>query len=460
MDPQECLLKPGQTVNVFGPHTSGIQSSYKVVKKLGEGGFGVVYLVNSDANNKPYALKVLKLWLLKKNEQDNYKKRFNRAYKVMSASSEHLIHSVDFGEINGNPFYVMEYCPDGDLLCHFGKYDSLNTEKEVVRCMYQVLLGLRELHSQGMVHRDIKPENVMIRPDGIIVLNDFDLAGDENNRFTTQYIMGIPRQSFYTKAFAPPEQVNPIRGKKEVMVMPTIDIFAFAVMTFQLLIGTFPFGSIRTDSDMAVYYARANNDEWDRDALQRTNNADFWLKVLEPCLKGNYQKRLGDVNQLITWFETRFPEISDKKSSSKDYPPMSDYGLTILYGKYGHPHELLNFGKSLLTIGRHANNVNNDVEIFDDENRYVSRRHATLEWDKNDRHWYIRDGQYDNQSHSWCRSKNGTYVNSHEVDDVRGVRLEVDDIIYIGETRIGVVGFDKQGWMYSRGERLKNPIWT
>ena len=187
MDPQECLLKPGQTVNVFGPHTSGIQSSYKVVKKLGEGGFGVVYLVNSDANNKPYALKVLKLWLLKKNEQDNYKKRFNRAYKVMSASSEHLIHSVDFGEINGNPFYVMEYCPDGDLLCHFGKFDSLNTEKEVVRCMYQVLLGLRELHSQGMVHRDIKPENVMIRPDGIIVLNDFDLAGDENNRFTTQY---------------------------------------------------------------------------------------------------------------------------------------------------------------------------------------------------------------------------------------------------------------------------------
>lgn len=466
MVPQECALKPGSIVNAFARHTSGIPTSYMVLNKLGEGGFGVVYLVKSSHDDQLYALKVLKLWALNKKEQDNYRKRFERAYQVMSAPSEHLIRSVDCGEVEGNPFYVMEYCPNGDLLDYFEKLECSRREQEVVRCMYQVLKGLEELHRKGMVHRDIKPENVMLRSDGTIALNDFDLAGDENNRYTTQYIMGIPKQSFYTKAFAPPEQVNPIRGKKEVMVMPTIDIFAYAVMNYQLLTGIFPFGSIRTDSDMAIYYAHANNDEWNRGALSETRNASFWVSLLEPCLKGNYQKRLGNVKTLIAQFERQFPDVCTPpipiKKSHANYPQMHDYGLVVLYGdKRGVPCEgLLKRGKRMLTVGRHFDGVRNDIELYDDENRYISRRHATLEWDENDRHWYIRDGQFDKETHSWKQSKNGTHVNSREADYGNGVRLEVDDIIYIGEMRIGVTGFDDKGQCYYDNQKLKNPRWT
>lgn len=471
MLPRECILKPNDVVS--GGTVSGFPTSYTVVCKLGEGGFGVVYLVTSNANGQQYALKVLKLWNLNKKEQDNYRKRFGRAYQVMSTPNKHLVHSVDCGEVAGNPFYVMEFCPNGDLLDHFEKVEESRREQEVVRCMYQVLLGLDELHSKGMVHRDIKPENVMLRTDGSIALNDFDLAGDENNRFTTQYVMGIPKQSFYTKAFAPPEQVNPIRGKKEVMVMPTIDIFAFAVMNYQLLTGIFPFGPIRTDSDMAVYYAHANNDEWNRDALYETKNASFWEKILEPCLKGNYQKRLGNVKILIAQFETQFPSICRNQIGGNilggdpinepraNYPRIYDYGLVVLYGdKRGVPCDgLLRQGKKMLTIGRHFDGVRNDIELYDDENRYISRRHATLEWDENDRHWYIRDGQFDKESHSWKCSKNGTHVNSREADFSNGVRLEVDDIIYIGEMRIGVTGFDDNGQCYYDNRKHNNPRW-
>lgn len=446
MIPEECILKPGETVDVFKEHTSKVVSSYKVIKKIGEGGFGVVYLVKSKSTDKPYALKVLKLWLLKKSEQDNYRKRFNRAYKVMSTPSEHLVHSVDYGEINGNPFYVMEYCPNGDLLDYFDSVNKRDRETEVVRCMYQVLLGLNELHSQGMVHRDIKPENVMLRSDGTIVLNDFDLAGDENNRFTTQYFMGIPKQSFYTKAFAPPEQVNPIRGHKEVMVMPTIDIFAFAVMCYKLLIGSFPFGSIRTDSDMAVYYAHVNNDDWDREALKKTNNASFWESVLEPCLKGDYQKRLGDINHLIIQFESQFPDIC--KVKERFYPPSNtdDYALEVVYGETSGEKIKLDTYKGLLQMGRNTSDVQNDIELHDDAKHYVSRRHATMEWDNNSKHWFIRDGQFDKTRRSWNRSKNGTYVNSREIDDRNGVALNLGDMIYIGDMRLKVIDATGLKW--------------
>lgn len=471
MTPQECTLKSGDIIK--GENITGPTKDYKVVRKLGEGGFGIVYLVKSSIDERLFALKVLKLWTLNKKEQDNYRKRFDRAYQIMSTSSKHLVHSMDCGEVEGNPFYVMEFCPNGDLLDHFEKVENSRREQEVVCCMYQVLLGLDELHSKGMVHRDIKPENVMLRTDGTIVLNDFDLAGDENNRYTTQYIMGVPKQSFYTKAFAPPEQVNPIRGKKEVMVMPTIDVFAFAVMNYQLLTGAFPFGSIRTDSDMAVYYAHANNDEWDRNALANTDNAGFWIKFLDPCLKGNYQKRQGNVKELIAQIETQFPQIcnghvngnnhvNNHRRTDPNYPPMADYGLVVLYGdKRGMPRAgLRGMGKYLLTIGRHYDGVVNDIELYDDENRYISRHHATLEWDEYDRHWYIRDGQYIMETHSWQHSKNGTHVNSREVDSSHGVRLEIDDIIYVGEMRIGVAGYDEMGYMYYDGEKHRPPYWT
>mgnify|MGYP002624506866 FL=1 len=434
MKPIECNFKAHDKV-------TGTYAEYRVEKRLGEGGFGVVYKVLSEKDGQPYALKVLKLWTLSTNDQDNYRKRFHRAYTVMHDQCCHLLYASDYGEVDGNPFYVMEYCPGGDLTDYLAKKSAATRETEIVRCMYQALLGLYELHSKGLVHRDIKPENVMLRPDGSVALNDFDLAGDENNRFTTQYFMGIPKQSFYTKAYAPPEQVNPIRGKKEVMVMPTIDMFAYAVMVYQLLTGRFPFGSIRTESDMAVYYVHASNNEWDRDALRTLKYADFWQDIIEPCLKGDYKQRLGDASKIITLFESTFPYL--RESASKSPRPqkaaLGRYALEIVYGEDVGATIILNTAKPILTMGRQTSTNHNDIALNDDTNRYVSRRHATLEWDGAECCWYLRDGQFDFADRCWKPSKNGTHVNSCEVDAMAGIPLMLGDIIYVGEVRLKVV---------------------
>lgn len=438
-NPLRCDLAKGDVVQTESSSAGGSRQNYRILRQLGEGGFGIVYLAESDGNQ--YAVKVLKMWEMKKGDQDNYNKRFNRAFEVMHTPSRHLIHSVGRGIVSGNPFYVMEYCPKGDLLSHFRSVPFENKEHEVIRCMYQSLLGLRDLHNRGMVHRDIKPENVMLRSDGSVALNDFDLAGDENNRYTTQYILGVPKQSFYTKAFAPPEQVNPIRGKKEVMVMPTIDIFAFAVMTYQLLTGHFPFGKTHSESDMAVYYARVNNNNWDKEALLQLRYADFWIHFLAPCLKGNYAERLSNVQELIDQLEEHFPQIIDSAEKGKEvyYIPSGDFSIKIVYGEDAGTVFSLKKDKMLLTLGRDTMDTHNDLPLKDDNNHYISRKHATIEWDDYGKCWYIRDGQYDAGNRAWKPSKNGTYVNSREVDSHNGVRLNAGDVIYVGESRLKVV---------------------
>ena len=437
-NPVKCDLANGAIVQTESMETGNHRKNYRILRKIGEGGFGIVYLAESEGNQ--YAVKILKMWEMKKGDQENYNKRFNRAYEVMHTQSTHLIHSVGRGFVSGNPFYVMEFCPKGDLLTHFQSIPKTSKEHEVIRCMYQSLLGLRDLHNRGMVHRDIKPENVMMRSDGTVALNDFDLAGDENNRYTTQYIFGVPKQSFYTKAFAPPEQVNPIRGKKEVMVMPTIDIFAFGVMTYQLLTGRFPFGKTHSESDMAVYYARVNNNNWDKDALLQLKYADFWVRFLAPCLKGNYAERLSNVQELIDQLEKNFPHIlvNTEEIDKKSNVLSGNLAIKIVYGDDMGRVFSLPKDKLLLTLGRDTIDTHNDLPLRDDNNHFISRKHATIEWDVRDNHWYIRDGQFDLTSRTWKPSKNGTYVNSREIDSRNGAQLRAGDVIYVGESRLKV----------------------
>lgn len=455
--------KPKQC-DLTGKVVDGDTMTFSVSKRIGSGGFGDVYKAKTTDGND-CALKILRLWNPEIKMPDTYRKRFYRAYELMREDNKHLISAIDKGEVDGNPFYVMPFLKRGDLYNHFDKVVRSKREMEVARCMYETAQGLYELHSRGMVHRDLKPDNVMLDDDGNILLNDFDLCGDSDNRIT-MYIAGVPMGVGCTYGFAPPEQENPYRDKKDVFVMPTIDIFAFGVMTYLLLTNNMPFGTVYSASDRAVYYANVNNDKWDRDALQGLQYYSFWIQLLEPCLKGDYHNRLNNTKTIIELFEKQFPQLSDGKKEVKKYPRMTDYGLSVIYGeatiknnsnvRYG----VLNADVGILTLGRFYDGVQNDINIYNDQHRFISRRHATLEWDNIDCHWYIRDGQYDKSTRSWSRSKNGTYVNSREVDGTVGARLEVDDIIYLGDMRLRVDGYDEKGWMYYGGQKHKNPIWT
>ena len=439
----QCEFKTGDIVK-------SDNGSYRVVRQLGKGGFGTVYEVQDTNDDARYALKLFRLWEFHGQQRSNYISRFERAYNTMNTSSPYLVHSLDLGVVSGNPFHVMEFCKCD--LHSLMKDKREGKEDLVVNSMYSVMMGIRELHSRQMVHRDLKPANVLVRNDGSVALSDFDLAGDANER------LSLKGQVFYSPVFAPPEQLHPSKKRDPSLVMPSVDIFSFAVMTYNMLTGRYPYGEVRNDKkyyekDVVVYYANVRKNNWNRQRLNGLKYADFWKKILEPCLKYDYNDRLSDIVELIKLFEDQFPWLkkdnAEDSSGKVDYSGIVAYGLLVMYGaQAGRCIRLDHERKRKLNVGRNQGDVVNDIDLQDDSPHYISRRHATLEWDRNSLRWYVRDGQYVAATREWVPSRNGTLVNSKDADVKTGMPLNVDDALFIGDFRIKVVGYDTQSRMY------------
>lgn len=410
MSNQRCDFTIGDT----------IAGKYRVVRCLGEGSFGKVYQVADNTGNK-YALKILKMWDIPQNLQEKILARFDMEYETGRIESPYLVHSYDHGMINGNPYILMEFCPNGDL-SHMPPSTDWN------KVAHEVLYGLGALHRNGKVHRDLKPENVLIKEDGTAALTDFGIAGDRNRRLTITDGSGKPIQKFGTVIFMPPEQLNP---EREATVLPTTDIFSFGVMLFLLLTGELPYGPLNNQNDLVIYTTRGRKGEWNREALK---NSPFY-NAIEGCLVPNFKQRLqsvDDVIKLLPWC----PDIRTTDTGIQS--PKDGFLLRVMQGEeYGKTYDLTRMLQNMnfITIGREDRFTTNDIAIKEDQSTYISRQHCTIEKDA-DGSFKIKDGQRDVHSYSgWHRSTNGTFVNSAEASE-NGYYLREGDIISIGDVKL------------------------
>ncbi len=425
-------------MSAFAPsrciYTSGdsIEHKYRVLKLLGEGTFGTVYKV-LDHQGRILALKLLKLWEVHPSDRENIVRRFDMEYETGQIESNHLVRSLGHGSVEGNPYILMEFCANGDLR----KRRDITTH-ELTDVAIHILLGLRDLHRCGKIHRDLKPDNVLFRSDGTAVLTDFGISGDQNKRMTERGWLGRPQQIFGTYGYMPPEQVRPPRGGKAT-VLPTTDIFSFGVMMYEQLVGRLPFGELRCEADLISYLGNGKKGVWDREALRSLRASVNWLHVIECCLVPDFKQRAQSVDDILSLFP--HPLVVPKA----DLPRREVQGKILLrimqgeeYGKTYMLDELVHANRSLLTIGRQSTDVHNDISILEEQSRYISRQHCTLELNRKTRRWYIRDGQWERYSpDGWKHSLNGTYLNSSEVS-VLGTPLCNGDIISIGDVKMRV----------------------
>ena len=457
--PDRCEFHPGDVIY-------GQNNAYRIVSQLGEGTFGIVYKV-ADRSDKNYALKLLKLWAVPPDVYKGLRDRFVMEFRTGQIDSNYLVHSFAYGDVKNNPYFVMEFCPNGDLRSNVAK-----RRMDFVQVGTDVLRGLWDLHSHGKVHRDLKPENVLLRSDFSAVLTDFGISGDQNKRMTERGLAGKPKQVFGTYPYMPPEQVNPPRSGKAT-VLPTTDIFSFGVMMYEMMVGKLPFGELEKDEHLCKYLENGKTGVWDRQALRRADPTGIWLPIIERCLFPDYKQRVSSANDVINML----PRSSQQFRPKPVPDPTPNYlivheGLLLRvmqgddYGSIYKLKELVTDKHQIITMGRADENVYNDIGIHDNE-CFVSRCHCTLEHDPMSNNWLLLDGQWRMgcpialRQQSGCmhctaycntqmrqryagmlkNSLNGTYLNSDEVDSKRGMWIKPGDIITIGDVKLRVEGY-------------------
>ncbi|PHU15786.1 Protein kinase G11A [Capsicum chinense] len=148
---------------------------FKMLKKLGGGDIGTVYLSELMGTNCLFAVKVMD------NDFLTSRRKMSRAQteKEILQILDHPFLPTLYSHITNDKYscLVMEYCPGGDLHVLRQKQANKNFSEQAARFyVAEVLLALEYLHMLGVIYRDLKPENVLVREDGHIMLSDFDLS--------------------------------------------------------------------------------------------------------------------------------------------------------------------------------------------------------------------------------------------------------------------------------------------
>ncbi len=213
-----------------------IEEKYELTDFIGEGAMGWVYKGRHRALDSTIAVKLMK----PASEPDESRdKRFEREARAASRlNNPHIISIIDFGRTPGGVLFIISEFLRGDTLCELLDEVGPLPLKRALKIMDQVLSALDEAHSTDLVHRDMKPENIIITPlrsgEDFVKVLDFGiakLAEPGSQRLTMQ------GQLFGTPAYMSPEQ---IRGQE---VTPRSDLYACALMLYEMLSGEEPFQS-------------------------------------------------------------------------------------------------------------------------------------------------------------------------------------------------------------------------
>lgn len=411
-----------------------LDDKYEVLQVIGSGSYGDVYLVKSKKYGTQ-AMKVLRLWEVAGDIRDNLEARFKREYEAARISCDNLIHTLDFGTLEGNPYFVMEYCQGGDLSTLKGK-----PKEHLPMIAKDVLKGLHALHSEGKIHRDLKPENVLLRDNGNAALTDFGAVSDAGDKSLSQkdWIKQRPKQMFGSPLYMAPEMWE--RKGGGITYLPTIDIWSFGVMLYELVSdGAFPFLDIDDNSDGSVlpkYHQNAKQGIWNKQRIRNCLRGYQWLPIIEGCLTPDYQSRFRSATEVLKELESRF----DVGSSPTLQVGRSNHisRLVVTQGEnLGAIYNLTRYLEGSVRMVKVGRSNDNSITLPESQDTYLSRHHFTLERSSSGAYWLIRDGQWDKGLRQWQPSTNGTYLNATSVS-TQGLKVFTGDIITAGEYKLKV----------------------
>jgi serine/threonine protein kinase len=204
---------------------------YRIIKRLGRGGMGSVYLAEDSQLGRNVALKIPRF-----SEENRVRaiERFKREARAAAVLNHpHLCPVHDVGEVDGTPYLTMAFV-EGRPLSDYIQTDKGLPQPQAAATVRKMALALAEAHAKGIVHRDLKPANVMINQRKEPIITDFGLAQLDSQEGTRLTQMGM---MLGTPSYMAPEQVA---GKLDE-IGPATDIYSLGVILYEMLTGRLPF---------------------------------------------------------------------------------------------------------------------------------------------------------------------------------------------------------------------------
>ena len=307
---------------------------YKVIGKLGKGGFGSVYKVMNE--NQFYAIKEI-------NIEDESKESITEVLKeaeFLSKFDNEYIIKYFGSSINNDKFYIiMEYVDGKDLRNILNEYIKENKkidEKIIINIIKQICLGIREIHNKNIIHRDLKPENILLDKNNKIKIGDFGISKQFNSY--KSYTFTLSGKS--TIVYAAPEIYgNGNYNKKS-------DIYSLGCIIYELF-------------TLSLYF----NDKM-RNNIKTINN-DKYQKLINSSLEVDCNKRL-DIEQILNNFilDKNLEKDRNRAFNTDNYFGMNNYISFKQSEGYGYINSGLQIIASCNILVKELININYEKSLF------------------------------------------------------------------------------------------------
>lgn len=266
-----------------------ISGRYQIIRRIGKGGMGVVYLATQTNLVREVCIKVLNPALL---DDEDAVGRFEREAKGLSRLQHPNIVSIfDYGRDGDLAYIVMEYAK-GETLSKYLKKHGAMTLDEFVPVAAQTLKGIGEAHKIGLIHRDIKPANIMLceleGEQNFVKILDFGLAKlaqGQEDLTKDQQLVG-------SASYMAPEQI--LSGVSDTRT----DVYALGVMFYFMLSGKKPFTGA---NDNAILYQHVNATPAPLKSVVDPSREipDTLCQVIDQALSKDADKRPQTANEML-----------------------------------------------------------------------------------------------------------------------------------------------------------------
>ncbi|HVU13365.1 MAG TPA: protein kinase [Phototrophicaceae bacterium] len=205
---------------------------YRIVDMLGRGGMAHVYRGYDQKLQRYAAVKVIDSNLLAKDNEGEYRERFQReARAVAKLNHPNIVGVYQFGEVGALYYMAMVFLDGRDLgyiLKDHVAAGTLMPHEQVLRIIHDIAGALDYAHAGGVIHRDIKPSNIMVTTEERAVLTDFGLA------------LSVPEGTL-GNTFGSAHYIAPEQAISSANAVPQSDLYSLGVVLFQMLTGKVPF---------------------------------------------------------------------------------------------------------------------------------------------------------------------------------------------------------------------------